>query len=73
VTKLREERVEQSRTVSSPRKTECDSSKSGHHGASESDTAVFPYSRIVFIDSTWNQCRGIYIDERITGSIIFIH
>ena len=28
---------------------------------------VFPYTKIVLIDSTWNQCRGIHIDERLAG------
>jgi hypothetical protein len=41
-------------------------------GDVEKDQAVvFPYSRIVFIDSTWNQCRGIHIDQRIAGQCFF--
>lgn len=26
---------------------------------------VFPYEHIVFIDSTWRQCRKIYLDDRL--------
>jgi hypothetical protein len=41
-------------------------------GSGENEQAVvFPYSRIVFIDSTWNQCRGIHIDQRIAGQYFF--
>ena len=29
------------------------------------DSGQFPYSKIVFIDSTWNQCYKICQDERI--------
>jgi hypothetical protein len=36
-------------------------------GVENDQAVVFPYSRIVFIDSTWNQCRGIHIDQRIAG------
>jgi hypothetical protein len=36
-------------------------------GVDNDQAVVFPYSRIVFIDSTWNQCRGIHIDQRIAG------
>jgi hypothetical protein len=27
----------------------------------------FPVTKAVFIDSTWNQSRGIYKDQRIRG------
>ncbi|XP_053658269.1 tRNA-uridine aminocarboxypropyltransferase 1 [Anopheles marshallii] len=32
----------------------------------ECNTGNFPVKRAVFIDSTWNQCRGIYKDERLS-------
>jgi hypothetical protein len=35
---------------------------------------IFPISKAVFIDSTWNQSRGIYKDQRIRGTVkILLH
>ena len=44
-----------------------DGNLSSDRGKDSGSCAMFPFTRIVFIDSTWNQCRGIHIDERIAG------
>jgi hypothetical protein len=31
--------------------------------------ARLPITKAVFIDSTWNQSRGIYKDQRVRGSV----
>lgn len=31
----------------------------------------FPVTKAVFIDSTWNQSRGIYKDQRMRGMMLF--
>ena len=30
---------------------------------------LFPYTKVVFIDSTWNQCYGMVQDPRLSGKI----
>lgn len=40
--------------------------------AMKNNTDVYmPITRVVFIDSTWNQCKGIYKDPKLQGEKIF--
>jgi hypothetical protein len=41
-----------------------------HRSSTTEEKIAVPFTRVVFIDSTWNQCRGIYKDPRIQGTFL---
>jgi len=38
-----------------------------HGSVTSCDTSEFPYTTIVFIDSTWNQCKGMILNKTLAG------
>ena len=37
--------------------------------STEGDTKTFPFDKVVFIDSTWNQTKSVCNDERLKGKV----